>query len=209
MVGRLDWPTPIVSSRITGLQFAPAWNIPRSIALQEILPVVRRDPGYLHRQRIRVFPDSAGGAEIDPATVDWSVVTDSTFAFHLRQDPGGANPLGGVRFFLPSRFDVFLHDTPARALFREPVRTASHGCVRVDRAVDLAAYLLDNPARWPRDSIRRAMKRPEGRWVALRRPIPVHLAYWTAWVDHDGTVQFRDDVYGWDGELESVLAVTR
>jgi len=206
VVGRLDWPTPIVSSRITGLQFAPAWNIPHSIAVQEILPLVRRDTAYLRRHRIRVLSDSAGGVEIDPAAVDWARVTDSTFAFQLRQEPGGTNPLGGVKFFFPNRFSSFIHDTPFRAAFREPVRTASHGCVRVEKAVDLADYLLDNPARWPRDSIRRAMKRPEGRWVALRRPIPVHLGYWTAWVAQDGAVQFRDDFYGWDSALERALA---
>jgi murein L,D-transpeptidase YcbB/YkuD len=206
VVGRLDWPTPIVSSRITGLQFAPAWSIPRSIAVQEILPLVRRDTTYLRRHRIRVLSDSTRGVEIDPATVDWSRVTDSTFAFQLRQEPGGTNPLGGVKFFFPNRFSSFIHDTPFRTAFREPVRTASHGCVRVEGAVDLAVYLLDNPARWPRDSIRRAMKRPEGRWVALRRPIPVHLGYWTAWVAQDGTVEFRDDFYGWDSALERALA---
>ncbi len=209
VVGRPDWPTPIVSSRVTGLQFAPTWNIPRSIAVPEVAPLARRDPAYLRRERIHVFRDSAGGIEIDPAAVDWSQVSESTFTFQLRQEPGGTNPLGGVKFYLPSRFNVFIHDTPHRALFRQPVRTASHGCIRVERAADLAAYLLDNPARWPRDSIRLAMNRLESRWVALAHPVPVHLWYWTAWAEADGTVEFRPDVYGWDQRLADALAAPR
>ncbi len=206
VVGRPDWPTPIVSSRVTALQFAPTWNIPRSIAVQEVAPLVRRDTAYLRRERIHVYRDSAGAAEVDPAAVDWSQVSESTFAFQLRQEPGGTNPLGGVKFFFPSRFNVFIHDTPHRALFREPVRTASHGCIRVERAADVAVYLLDDAARWPRDSIRAAMDRLEGRWVGLPAQVPVHVGYWTAWAEADGTVEFRPDVYGWDLRLAGALA---
>jgi murein L,D-transpeptidase YcbB/YkuD len=209
IVGRLDRPTPILSARITGLLFAPAWSIPRSIAVEELLPVIRHDPAFLRRERIHVFADSAPAIELDPATVAWSQVSDSTFAFTLRQDPGHSNPLGGVRFVSPNRFTAYLHDTPFRALFERRVRTFSHGCVRAARAADLAELLLSDSGRWPRDSVRAAMAQPRERWVALPEAVPVHLAHWTAWVDEDGTVEFRDDVYGWDARLAAALAKRR
>ncbi len=209
IVGRRDWPTPLVSARGAGLLFGPAWYVPRAIAVQEILPAVRRNPEYLARERIQVFPDSGGTVEVDPAAIDWSQVTDSTFAFQLRREPGATNPLGGVKLVAPNRFEVYIHDTPARALFRERVRTFSHGCVRVERAADLATYLLGNETRWPGDSVRAAMAQSRERWVPLPSSVLVLIAYWTAWADDDGTVQFRDDVYGWDTRLAEALARPR
>ncbi len=209
IVGRPDWPTPIVGGRITGVLFGPVWNIPRAIAVQEVLPQAQGDSGYLRREGIHVFRDSAGPVEIDPATVDWSQVSETTFAFQLRQEPGRANPLGGVKFVSANRFDAYIHDTPVRALFGQRVRTFSHGCVRVERAAELAELLLHDPSRWPLDSIRAAMARPEERWVALAEAVPVYLGYWTAWVEADGTVEFRDDVYEWDARLAEALAARR
>jgi murein L,D-transpeptidase YcbB/YkuD len=208
VVGRPDWPTPIVSARITGLLFSPAWAIPRSIAVREILPVVRRDPGYLVREGIRVLLDS-GRTVLDPAAVDWSQVSDSAFAFELRQDPGPSNPLGGLKVVFPNRFDVYIHDTPARALFRKRVRTFSHGCVRAERAAELAGFLLGDPVRWARDSVAAAMTAGRERWVPVPVPVPVHVGYWTAWVDDAGAVNFRDDVYGWDRLLAAALDARR
>jgi len=209
IVGRRDWPTPLVSARGAGLLFGPAWHIPRTIAVQEILPAVRRDPQYLAREGIRVFRDSDGTVEVDPAAIDWSQVTDSTFAFQLRAEPGPTNPLGGMKLVAPNRFEVYIHDTPARALFRARVRTFSHGCVRAERAADLATYLLGNETRWPGDSVRAAMAQSRERWVPLPSSVLVVIAYWTAWADDDGTVQFRDDVYGWDARLAEALARPR
>jgi murein L,D-transpeptidase YcbB/YkuD len=204
VVGRPDWPTPIVSARITGLLFSPAWAIPRSIAVREILPVVRRDPGYLAREGIRVLLDS-GRTVLDPAAVDWSQVSDSAFAFELRQDPGPANPLGGLKVVFPNRFDVYIHDTPAQALFGERVRTFSHGCIRAERAAELAVFLLGDAVRWTHDSVVAAMTAGRERSLPVPVPVPVHVGYWTAWVDDAGAVNFRDDVYGWDRLLGAVL----
>ncbi len=207
VVGRGDWPTPIVSGQITSLIFSPVWNIPRSIAVEEVLPLVQRDPQYLRQQRISVFEDSSPAPrEVDPGTVDWAAMTEQTFNLQLRQAPGGDNPLGGVKFIFGSHFNVCIHDTPARVAFHERVRNFSHGCTRIERPADLAVRLLQDSVRWAADSVRAAMTGPTEQVVPLPQPIPAHLTYWTAWVDEDGTIQFRDDIYGWDERLAAALA---
>jgi murein L,D-transpeptidase YcbB/YkuD len=212
IVGRVDWPTPIVSSAVTGLSFRPMWRIPRIIAARELLPLIQRDTSYLRREQIRVYGDSAlRGVEVDPATIDWTAVTESTFAYQLVQEPGGTNPLGGVKLVFRNPFAVFIHDTPSRHLFSELWRTFSHGCVRIENAAQLAGRLLPG---WAPDSIRAAMTEggPGGdreRWVGLPEPVPVYLVYWTAWPTADGLVAFNGDAYNWDAELARALEQRR
>lgn len=201
IVGRRDWPTPITTSTVTKVVFNPSWYIPRAIALAEVIPMQIRDSTYFRRMGIRVFP-RRGRREVDPATVDWPKVTESTYAYRLVQQPGPANPLGVVRLHADNPFGVALHDTPQGAVFSEPIRAFSHGCVRVDRALALAHLLLgDTSTARPRGGRERA--------VALPEPVPVVFAYWTAWVDDAGVLQLRDDVYGWDARLAAALAPPR
>jgi murein L,D-transpeptidase YcbB/YkuD len=179
VVGRPDWPTPIASSRATHIVFRPTWTVPRVIAEQELLPLIRRDPEYVTREGIHVLADS-----------------------QLVQEPGPSNPLGGMKLVFWTPFGVFIHDTPSQPLFSERWRAFSHGCVRVEGAAALAAHLLPD---WSADSIRDAMTTGRDRWVSLPRPIAVHLAYWTTWVAADGRVAFANDAYGWDAELARAL----
>lgn len=202
IVGRLDWPTPIISSVATGLSFRPTWKVPRVIAARELLPLIQHDSTYLGREHIRVYGDSSQPGELNPASIDWAALTESTFTYQLMQEPGGTNPLGGVKLVFRNRFSVFIHDTPARGLFSGARRTFSHSCVRVEHAGQLASRLLPE---WSDDSISAAMITGRDRWVALPDSIPVHLVYWTAWAIEDGLVAFRTDPYGWDAALKRAL----
>jgi murein L,D-transpeptidase YcbB/YkuD len=207
VVGRDDWPTPIVSGVLTHAVLNPAWHVPRSIAVEEILPLIRRDPGYLKRVGMRVLRDSGGVAlAVDAAAVDWTAVSDTAFPYRLVQQAGPANPLGRVKLVFANPFNVALHDTPAVQLFVVEPRAFSHGCVRVDRALDLAERLLVGDSAWTRERLERALDRGRERWVPLPAPVPVHIGYWTAWVDERGVAHFGPDVYEWDARLARALA---
>ena len=191
VVGRRDWPTPILRTEATELVFAPAWRIPRSIAVTEVLPAIQRDPEYLTRNRIRVY-DGTGEILLDPTTIDWTRVMARSFRYSLVQEPGPLNPLGRVKLALRTEYGVHLHDTPARLLFSQPRRALSHGCIRVEQPEKLVGYLLPE---WPPDSVARAMARRTEVTVPLPTPIAVHLVYRTAWLEPDGMVAFRENLY--------------
>lgn len=199
--------TPLLSAEMTHLVLNPYWHVPRRIATRDLLPKIQEDPGYLEREHIRVFGDwNAPETEIDPRSVDWTQLSRSHFPYRLRQDPGDGNALGKVKFLFPNRFSVYLHDTPARSLFERRRRDFSSGCIRVEKPLELAAYLLGDEPHWSPERLQHRVERGEHIWVRLSRPIPVYLLYWTAWVDESGEVQFRDDVYGRDRQLEIALA---
>jgi murein L,D-transpeptidase YcbB/YkuD len=206
VVGTPYQSTPVFSKEMTYLEFNPYWNIPYSIASKEILPQVQRDPYYLLDRGIRVFTGSGPDAvELDPRTIDWWSITPTTFPFRLRQDPGRDNPLGRVKFMLPNRFAVYLHDTSSPSLFRRTVRTFSHGCIRVEKPAELAAHVLRHNQGWDLERIQSVMRSGKRRIVTLKEPVPVHLTYKTAWAADDGTVQFRNDIYGRDSLLFKAL----
>ena len=206
VVGRPYRKTPIFSSRMRHLEFNPTWTVPPSIAGADLLPIVRGDPDYLERSRIRVFDSWGSGArELDPATIDWSRVSAERFPYMLRQDPGLDNALGLVKFIMPNGFSVYLHDTPQQQLFARRTRTFSSGCIRLERPMALAAYLLKDQAGWNPLRIDDVVYSGETTRVALSHPIPVHMTYSTAWVDPDGTLHFRADPYERDSILHQAL----
>jgi murein L,D-transpeptidase YcbB/YkuD len=202
-VGRPYRQTPTFRATLSYLVLNPTWTVPPGIFAADILPELRRDPGYLARRRLRVV-DAHGRPVTTP--IDWTTVTPGRFPYLLRQDPGPDNALGRVKFMFPNRYAVYLHDTPSRALFERTDRTFSSGCIRIENPLDLAALLLEGQAGWDAAAIERELARGETRTVTLERKVPVLVAYWTAWVDRDGKLHFHRDVYGRDAQLHAALA---
>jgi L,D-transpeptidase YcbB len=195
VTGEPDWPTPVMIDEIDYLEFRPYWNVPTSITQRTLWPQIRRDPAYLRQQGFEVVRGWSEPAEIvNPASVDWSSPED--FPYRLRQRPGPNNAMGLVKFMFPNEHAVYLHDTPADHRFEERRRAFSHGCVRVEDPVALAAFLLRDDG-WTAGDVRDAMHGDERQIVRLQEEVPVYLSYFTAWVE-DGSVQFRGDLYGLD-----------
>jgi murein L,D-transpeptidase YcbB/YkuD len=194
-----------VQAWVDAVVLHPRWNVPTSIAVEEILPRLRENRRYLAENDIVVLERR----ESDPfgLAIDWAAIPADRFPFRLQQQPGPDNPLGRIKLDIPNRFDVYLHDTPTRALFARPVRTASHGCIRVERAADLAVHVLEDEGQgWTRQRLADALDAGETQRIPLTRPLPVYILYWTAFVEADGSVQFREDVYGRDRRLAGALA---
>jgi murein L,D-transpeptidase YcbB/YkuD len=206
VVGKPYRRTPVFSDRMTYLVLSPYWHIPPSIAVKDKLPLIRKDQTYLATHDIKVFQSwGAETREIDPQTIDWSKVTVKDFNYRLRQEPGPLNALGRVKFMFPNKFNVYLHDTPSRELFGEVVRTFSSGCIRIEKPIELAEYLLRSDVKWTRKNILAAIDRRVEQTVRLPEPMPVHLLYWTAWAEEEGSIQFRGDIYGRDQLLDEAL----
>jgi L,D-transpeptidase YcbB len=198
VTGKKDSPTPIFSDEMTTVVFSPYWNVPADIARNETMPAVMRDPGYLGRNNLEVV---RGGHVLDPWSVNWSRAGNVQF----RQRPGAHNALGGVKFIFPNKFDVYFHDTPADALFARVERDYSHGCVRLEKPFEMAQWVLQDRPEWTPEKIKAAMRSGREQHIALKQHIPVYIVYQTVWVDDDGTVEFRDDVYGHDAQQERIL----
>ena len=198
IVGDPEHQTPLFSDEMTYVVFSPYWNIPPDILRQETLPRVVSDPEYLQRNNIEVVGTSGKDEVLDPADIDWDD-EDATKGLRFRQAPGPENALGLVKFIFPNHFNVYLHDTPGDKLFFRETRALSHGCVRVEAPVELAKYVLEDRPEWTEGRIQEAMSANKEQTVTLKARLPVHIGYWTAWVEPDGkTVTYTDDPYGID-----------
>lgn len=201
VVGKTFHRTHVFSRYMSYIVINPSWNVPRSIAMSEFLPKLRRDPGVFAEANIRLV---RAERDVDPYSIDWQRVTQRSFSWQLQQRPGENNALGEVKFMFPNRFNVYIHDTPAKHLFAKALRAFSHGCVRVQHPFDLAEVLLGRQGM-RRDEIEELRASREERVVTLRRRIPVHVKYLTAWTNKDGSVHFRRDVYERDKILNKAL----
>jgi L,D-transpeptidase YcbB len=206
VVGRPYMSTPIFSARMTQIVINPPWNIPAKIARNEILKDVQKNSHYLEEQHIDVVngPGYLGKA-IDTSNIDWSKLSPKDLTYRFRQTPGKWNALGTLKFMFPNEYDVYLHDTPAKNLFSQNVRTFSHGCIRIEKPLDLAEYLLRDDQRWSRKEIETAIGEGLEQTVKIPKPLNVHFLYLTAWVDENNVVQFRNDIYGRDASLDKAL----
>ncbi len=206
VTGKAYTPTPVFSDRIVAILVNPPWNVPESIAAGEYLPELRKDPRVLERQHVRLLKGSGERVrEVDPRTVDWTRVDEEHFPYRMRQDPGPDNALGRLKFELTNEFHIYLHDTPAGHLFGRSERDLSHGCVRVDRAVELASRIVGAPAQ---EQLREALDQAEERRLPVEPPVPIHILYWTAWVDEAG-LRFGPDVYELEGTQRAALERAR
>jgi len=206
IVGRTYRRTPVFSDNMTYLVLCPHWNVPDNIAVKDVLADVKKDPEYLTRLGFKVLQGWGADMKIvDPATVNWEEVEVKKFNYRFRQDPGPLNALGQIKFMFPNRFNVYLHDTPTRGLFAKTARDFSSGCIRIEKPIDLAEYLLKKDSLWTRDAIIKNINKNIEQTVKLPDPIAVHILYWTAWVSPDGTVNFRNDIYARDNALLEAL----
>jgi L,D-transpeptidase YcbB len=196
IVGRIDRKTPELSTRIVSVDLLPTWRVPPGITARDMLPRLRSEPGYFVRENFRVIR-AADNQVIDPLAVDWTLPSVPKVRFE--QAPGANNALGLVRIDMPNKHVVYLHDTPLRKLFDKPARPFSSGCVRVDKIAELAVWLLRDQPKWSANSISDAIKSGRPVSIKLTSPIPVHFVYLTSWVEPDGDVNFREDIYRLDG----------
>lgn len=195
--------TPEFSDEMSHVVVNPFWHVPYSIASDKLLKELQRDPSFAYSQRFEIF--TRDGGWVDPWFVDWHSFTRRNFPFRMRQLPGHNNALGDVKFIFPNEHAVYLHDTPAKQLFSRDRRDFSHGCIRVADPTALAELLLGAQSSDPEKLYARLRKRSGERHVALEEPVAVHLKYRTAWVDQEGVLQRRDDLYGRDPLVADAL----
>lgn len=197
--------TPVFSDTIEYIVFSPTWNVPASITKEEFVPKLIDDPGRLDPERFVVYKN---GEKIDPSEVDWEDDDLDLEEFRIVENPGDMNSLGLVKFMFPNKYNVYLHDTPSEKLFEENKRAYSHGCIRLEKPVDLARFLLsENDIRWKDEEIKEAMSQTEPKNVPLEKKYPVEIEYRTVWVDDEGLVNFREDVYDHDKRQLSLLKI--
>jgi murein L,D-transpeptidase YcbB/YkuD len=212
VVGKPDKQTPIFSKDMQEIVFGPFWNVPTSIKVEEIRPYLREEASWFggggwntavfqrHDLRIRY-----AGREIDPGSIDWNRVDIRTL--ELFQPPGPSNVLGRVKFVFPNKHDVYMHDTPQKFLFANPVRAESHGCMRVQNPDQLAAVLLKQDQNWSQGQTMSAIENGYDRHIALRQKIPVYISYFTLKVNDDGSVATYGDLYGHDARMAAALGL--
>lgn len=184
VVGKSGTSTVVFNDLLKYVVFSPYWNVPPSIVRNEIVPAMRRNPGYLARKNMEQTGTS-GGLPV------------------VRQKPGGSNSLGLVKFIFPNSYNIYFHDTPSKSLFSQDQRAFSHGCIRLAEPAKLAAWLLRNQPGWTTEKITAAMHQNKEQWVTLKQPVPVFISYFTAWVDREGLLHFRDDIYGHDADMKN------
>lgn len=208
IVGKYQHQTPVFSDRIRLIVLNPHWNVPVSIARNEMLPKLRRNPNYLSGLGIRLFSGwGADAHQISAGNIHWHQVSpDGMARFRLRQDPGPRNPLGRVKFDFPNRYGVYLHDTPSKGLFSRTQRDFSHGCIRVSNPLKLALFATAGQSpQWTEELLKEKINTSKQIVIKLSDPLPMHITYQTSWVDKNDEIYFNNDIYGRDKTLMKAL----
>jgi murein L,D-transpeptidase YcbB/YkuD len=186
VVGKAGTSSVIFTDELKYIVFSPYWNVPYSITKNEFIPAMNQNSNYLSTKNMEVTGYNNGFPVI-------------------RQKPGGSNALGAVKFIFPNSYNIYFHDTPSKSLFKREKRAFSHGCIRLAEPFKLAQYLLRKDTSWTDQKIKDAMAIGEEKWVSLKQSIPVFITYFTSWVDQDGLLHFRDDIYGHDSKMNTLL----
>ena len=206
VVGSVRNQTPEIIDSLQYIIAYPYWNVPKTISVQEILVKAKKDSTYLTRNKYEVIGKDS--EKIDPTSVDWNEVNRSNFNYSFRQKGGGINALGFVKFIFPNKDAIYLHDTPTKSNFNREIRAYSHGCVRVQDALDLADYLLKKDKnKYTMDTVNTYIKRRKEKWMPMKKNIPIFLYYISVEADSTGKITFYKDVYGEDKKLIRKLAI--
>jgi murein L,D-transpeptidase YcbB/YkuD len=205
VVGDPDHPTPALHAQMTSLVLNPTWRIPASIATDEILPKLKKNPGYLIANDLELVSEAfpPGSPESQGVGISWQ--DRSSIPWPIRQRAGSDNALGRIKFNIPNNDDIYLHDTPNHKAFTRALRALSHGCVRLEKPEQLALYVLKDKD-WSQQKLETEIDTGTTRTLGLSKNLPVWLLYWTTWVDAEGMLQVRDDLYGRDQRLASAMA---
>jgi len=205
IVGKPFRKTPVFSSKMTYFVLNPYWTVPPTILFNDILPELQKNSGYLATKNIRLFQGQGSNAtEVDPLTVNWSKLSKANFPYTLRQDPGATNALGIVKFMFPNKYNIYIHDTPSKELFNRQDRAFSSGCIRLNKPMEFANYLIQNEPNWNAEKMTTALNTGKEQTVLLSKPINVHILYLTAWWQ-DGIVHLRNDLYNRDQAVLTAL----
>lgn len=188
VVGKEGHNTMMFNGDLNQVVFSPYWNVPPSIVAKEILPAIEKNPNYLAKENMEITGNDDGLPVV-------------------RQKPGTKNALGKVKFLFPNSFNIYFHDTPAKSLFNKDQRAYSHGCIRLREPEKLANYVLRNQPEWTPEKISEAMNSGDEKYVKVKNPIPVVITYYTAWVDENGRLNFRGDIYGHDARLAEKMFI--
>lgn len=201
VVGKPNTSTAVFSGNMKYIVFSPYWNVPVSIIKKEVIPSVKKNANYIYKEQLEFMQN---GKTIPAASIDWSKYPEKPFPYSIRQKPGKNNSLGLIKFLFPNEYDIYLHDTPSKGLFASASRSFSHGCIRISEPQKFAEHLLRNDPLWTREKIVSLMNGGKETWMTLKPQVPVSINYFTAWVDKNGQLNFRNDVYGLDKELMKI-----
>ena len=200
ITGTPKHPTPIFSDTVEYIVLNPYWNIPKSIIQKEMIPKLLRNPNAMKKQKIEIYNGwGKDAAKVDPASVNWSKYRYSKhMPYRFAQTPGTHNALGKVKFLFPNKFSVYMHDTPTKPLFKKNKRAFSHGCIRLQQPRELLQTFTTFNSNINFEEAQETLKGKKKKYFNLQQKVPVDVIYLTAWVDYDGKIQFRNDVYGYD-----------
>jgi murein L,D-transpeptidase YcbB/YkuD len=204
IIGQPKKPTPLLKSKITNFLIYPYWNVPYSIATKELLPILQRDTSYLRKNNFEVL--NGFNQVVDPKYVIWKKYNEKFFPWRLRQKTGDENSLGILKFNFQNKYGVYMHDTDNRRLFNREMRAMSHGCVRLEKFIDFAKFLIrEDSVKYPVDSLTADLAREKQKYIYMRKPIPVYINYFTAEVNEHGELFFFIDVYKRDEKMMNSL----